>query len=774
MGIQAYSIKRILCIGCLGDNATCCEEYLDMISANNQLLYASGALSLFYQALTRAYAKQDPHSQQNTGTEISLVASVEIDLCFSLMYLLIESCRRIEALQEDLRMLTPKIVAFLFSVVSQLREKHVKASPFKKLILLLWKTILAAFGGIEKPKTLKNYAKILSGFYFEDKDIIAKCTPLDLYHFQNESITKFPGYTPPECPLFASGSLTMKATSALATAMGIASATASTELPYQALFPPKQSQTSNQTSTKKQQQANNLFSSHTPIVVPPLAGSQHSLPKSIIEAGELYIENMHYSLSTYQIIQEREKAVNKWQFQRNISTEKPIDRSAVPDNVLTIFDTFEHFYSKMVPELQNIIIVLLKLLLSTVANPRLSKTETLDNTDNTRNSEIISKAISAIVILLLKWTKLSHALKFEYISQLLVDSGCLLLVLKVLGLHDSTITVAAQTDQAQHGVFCRFNPIDPPALDDTSEEVYTNQRNMFWTINFLRIIQMLTKRKTNRVMLLVQYKSSAILKRMLRISHPMLSLYNLKLLKSQVPYLGRKWRSVNVKIISAIYLRCHTVLRDDWISKTDTDINIEDGMAQEINIRILIRMYHGQRYLPSMLPILDEANTLTFNSHEPISTDHEDYFSNSNSVGDLDPEFVENYEAWLASEVYMNEDEDEEETDTPPTKSYDLGTPIPSPVLNATSSSSAKLSEDIQKLYNEEMHYEFYESDAGAGAGAGASTSKVSQHQDIDHLMQDTVQGSTWYQDAFTMRLQKVEKRTVERWTAMASERDGF
>ena len=45
----------------------------------------------------------------------------------------------------------------------------------------------------------------------------------------------------------------------------------------------------------------------------------------------------------------------------------------------------------------------------------------------------------------------------------------------------------------------------------SQQHTYTNSRNMFWTINFLRILQMLTKRKTNRIMLLVQYKSSVIM-----------------------------------------------------------------------------------------------------------------------------------------------------------------------------------------------------------------------------------------------------------------------
>lgn len=46
---------------------------------------------------------------------------------------------------------------------------------------------------------------------------------------------------------------------------------------------------------------------------------------------------------------------------------------------------------------------------------------------------------------------------------------------------------------------------------------------------------------------------------------------------------------VNMKIVSAIYLRCHTVLKDDWISKSDTDSDMEDGMVSNI-LQLLVDM----------------------------------------------------------------------------------------------------------------------------------------------------------------------------------------
>jgi hypothetical protein len=87
-------------------------------------------------------------------------------------------------------------------------------------------------------------------------------------------------------------------------------------------------------------------------------------------------------------------------------------------------------------------------------------------------------------------------------------------------------------------------------------------RNFFSTINFAKIMQKLSKNRSHRIWMLVQYKSSvgfglyfvsappnkilsrkqAVLKRILRVSHPMLQLHVLKLIKSQVPFCGRKWR----------------------------------------------------------------------------------------------------------------------------------------------------------------------------------------------------------------------------------------
>lgn len=89
-------------------------------------------------------------------------------------------------------------------------------------------------------------------------------------------------------------------------------------------------------------------------------------------------------------------------------------------------------------------------------------------------------------------------------------------------------------------------------------------RNMFASINLLRILNKLTKGKHARTMVLVAVKSAPILRKTLRVKQAMMQLYALKLLKLQTRYLGRQWRKSNMMAISAIYQRVRHRLNDDW------------------------------------------------------------------------------------------------------------------------------------------------------------------------------------------------------------------
>ncbi|KAH9845596.1 Striatin-interacting protein 1 [Teratosphaeria destructans] len=135
-----------------------------------------------------------------------------------------------------------------------------------------------------------------------------------------------------------------------------------------------------------------------------------------------------------------------------------------------------------------------------------------------------------------------------------------------------------------------------------------NHRALLTTLNNLRILQKLTHRKTHRTLMLVSYKSTPHLKKLLKLPLPEIRLYTLKLFKSQVPFCGRKWRQSNMKIITAIYLSVPAELRDDWLSGGgggsggaggwgDVDGSVEDAVPLEMALRGLTFWWNG-RFFP--------------------------------------------------------------------------------------------------------------------------------------------------------------------------------
>ena len=125
-------------------------------------------------------------------------------------------------------------------------------------------------------------------------------------------------------------------------------------------------------------------------------------------------------------------------------------------------------------------------------------------------------------------------------------------------------------------------------------------RNFFSAINFLHVMQKITRDKAHRCLLLVQYKSSAILRKAIRIPDPHLRLYTLKLFKSQVPYCGRKWRQTHMRIITAIYLYCRPELRDDWLAGSAVEAEVEEALPREQALRGLTHWWHLKHYKNSM------------------------------------------------------------------------------------------------------------------------------------------------------------------------------
>ncbi|TRY87296.1 hypothetical protein DNTS_022266 [Danionella cerebrum] len=321
----------------------------------------------------------------------------------------------------------------------------------------------------------------------------------------------------------------------------------------------------------------------------------------------------------------------------------------------------ELLYQGILPSLPQYMIALLKILLAAAPTSK-AKTDSINiladvlpeempttvlqsmklGVDVNRHKEIIVKAISAILLLLLKHYKLNHVYQFEYMAQHLVFANCIPLILKFFNQNIMSYITAKNSISALDFPHCVIHEL-PELTAESLEAGDNNQfcwRNLFSCINLLRILNKLTKWKHSRTMMLVVFKSAPILKRALKVKQAMMQLYVLKLLKVQTKYLGRQWRKSNMKTMSAIYQKVRHRLNDDWAyGNADLDARPWDFQAEECALRANIERFNCRRYErnlshPEFLPVDNCLQSVLGQRVE------------------LPEDFLSNYDLWLEREVF--------------------------------------------------------------------------------------------------------------------------
>ncbi|XP_061920461.1 striatin-interacting protein 1 homolog isoform X3 [Entelurus aequoreus] len=319
----------------------------------------------------------------------------------------------------------------------------------------------------------------------------------------------------------------------------------------------------------------------------------------------------------------------------------------------------ETMYLGMLPNLSQYVIALLKLLLAAAPTSK-AKTDSINiladvlpeempitvlqsmklGIDVNRHKEIIVKAISALLLLLLKHFKLNHIYQFEIVSQHLVFANCIPLILKFFNQNIMSYISAKNSICVLDFPHCAVHEM-PELTAESLEAGDSNQfcwRNLFSCINLLRILNKLTKWKHSRTMMLVVFKSAPILKRALKVKQAMMQLYVLKLLKIQTKYLGRQWRKSNMKTMSAIYQKVRHRLNDDWAYGNDIDARPWDFQAEECALREGIEKFNSRRY--------DKNKNGDF---APVDNCLQSVLGQR---VDLPEDFHYSYEMWLEREVF--------------------------------------------------------------------------------------------------------------------------
>jgi hypothetical protein len=220
------------------------------------------------------------------------------------------------------------------------------------------------------------------------------------------------------------------------------------------------------------------------------------IPASILEAAELFAKRMKATRAMKQLWEER---VAFMKYERgwsgpddNLDIEElslepkddaPKKEKPAAGSIEERISLVEDFYRNSLSSLQSLIIVLIKAILAHVTalvtlsnganglqsgfqyNDNVNGSSTRPETngmnghsstpaaneelDAMRTQEILDKAVTGSLMLILKWFKVSHILKFEYITQLLVDSSYIPLILKLLQLQEVERVVNFKSEQEE-------------------------------------------------------------------------------------------------------------------------------------------------------------------------------------------------------------------------------------------------------------------------------------------------------------------------------------
>lgn len=611
---------------------------------------------------------------ENSKVQISIVDNRSLRISLSLLYVIVEVLRRADPLDSptevDMRMAfihdlsepiygDDSLTAFLFRMLLNFCNGSMPHYPIRKILLLIWKSILTSLGGLESLVQIKKERRVAAGLQptFPESQLnkpllfpTAAYDPRGSEPLQEKHPSQLQGLiSRPVSMISELDCLDCGSTKGMD-------------------FRPKVRKKDAESFIESCRSKFGCFGTSKGIEkgaslaqAPGLEGEVDlaGFPGPIQEGIKVLIEHIYTPLSEVQIAEEdtleRDLATS-------ISTEVSIPVRENPT---------EHLYRCLLPNLPQYMIAVLKVLLAAAPTSK-TKNESLNifvdvvppdvpanmmesaqnSVDINRHKEIIVKAISSTLLLLLKHFKVNHVYQFEYISQHLVFANCIPLILKFFNQNVMQYVTAKNNFPSLNFPGCVLVPYDksddvPDGSSGVTTDVGFCWRNLYSCINLIRILQKLTKWKHSRTVMLVVFKSAPILKKALKVRHPLMQLYVLKLLKVQTKYLGRNWRKSNMKIISAIYRRVRHHIHDDWAYGNDLDAKPWDFQTEEFALKNCVEKFNTLHYESD-----PEQSCNPFGSELPPIDSN--YLSILGGHVELSSNWKDTYQEWLEVEVFRH------------------------------------------------------------------------------------------------------------------------
>ena len=482
----------------------------------------------------------------------------EISVAFSCLYLIIESARWRQSLEEaqivrqELMSLQPHgILVFFTWTISQLRWDVNYNIPLTHAVQIVWKSLLLIFGDtkdhLEKIKGILQPR--VDPFSADASKPVLTASPLDYHLFRQEITSKYPAYNPPP-PLIP---LEIDQRNILPPLPHHAARTEnfdtfqrsgpSGSIMHQPVHiatpapspPPSPGGPGGKGGKKQNYQTNQNF----PFLYPPLDGDSNNIggkgstqhqdstvgrrwegsdvPASILEASELFASRMRMTRAMRQLWKERDmfmKYDRGWDSAdgKSTKTNEDAQTQGLQDKLEDLdlqqrMDAVEVYFHHSLPDFQSFVIVLMKIMLTNVQaiairntqlqeqgltgalnrsksnsnlagganvlpnppSPQRTEDLSIEDLDNIRASEISQKSLTATIFLMLKWFKVSHILKSEYITQLLLDSTYIQLTLKYFAHQhlEELVTFRYDREDLSFWQYCQIHSDHPP-LSPTS------------------------------------------------------------------------------------------------------------------------------------------------------------------------------------------------------------------------------------------------------------------------------------------------------------------
>ena len=598
---------------------------------------------------------------EGTRANITIADNYNLRMCLSLLYVIIETMRRdcpldppdwvrlresfVESLPEPVvgeETLTSLLFAMLLSFCNGTMPHY----PIKRILLLIWKTILAMMGGVDDLQEIKKKRREAAGLPEEFSEV-RPSRPL---------VLPTPAFDPRGQIDGAAARINRGISQVSDTdSVGDISISGAKGLDFR----PKAR------SKDVEGFVESCRSKYGCFEVGERGNNLAGLPEPVQESISVLRQHIYVPLSDVQV-EEEEKAKK---IRANTLVTGDASEEAGSEGLTNRDNPTEKLYMVLLPNLPQYMIALLKVLLAAAPTSR-ARNDSLNilvdvlppeapanivestqvTFDINRHKEIIVKAISATLLLLLKHFKVNHIYQFEYMSQHLVFANCIPLVLKFFNQNMTQYISARNNFPSLNFPTCVLLPQEGEVVPEVSESTTTDSgfcwRNLFSCINLVRILQKLTKWKHFRTVMLVVFRSAPILKRALKIRHPMMQLYILKLLKVQTKYLGRNWRRSNMKTISAIYRRVRHHLHDDWAYGNDLDARPWDFQQQEFALKASIEHFNTTYYSP-------DPQTQSDPFGGKLSPIGQNYLSVLGEHVPLSEAWKEKYEEWVEVEVFQ-------------------------------------------------------------------------------------------------------------------------